>query len=50
MKQQFFLTHTIHQTEIPALLDSWVTNTQIVKMLCPQQKIACPHIFLKTLH
>jgi len=50
MKQQFFLTPTIRQTEIPALLDRWVTNTQSVKMSCPQQKIACPYIFLKTLH
>jgi hypothetical protein len=27
MKQLLFITHTINQTEIPVLLDSWVTNT-----------------------
>jgi hypothetical protein len=39
MKQQFVVTHTIHQTEIPALLDSWVKNTSSVKMLCAQKKL-----------
>ena len=34
MAQQFVVTRTIRQTEIPALLDSWVTNTP-VKMLFP---------------
>jgi hypothetical protein len=43
---QFVVTHTIRQTEIPALLYSSVTNTP-VKMLCPQ-KITCPYIFVKT--
>jgi hypothetical protein len=47
MKEQFVVTHTIRQTEIPALLDSWVTNTPSIKMLCPQ-KIVCPYIFVKT--
>jgi hypothetical protein len=37
MKGQFVLTHSIRQTEFPALLDSWVTNTPSVKMLCPQK-------------
>jgi len=46
MKQQFSVTHTIHQTVIPALLDIWFTNTS-VKMLCPQKEI-CPYIFIKT--
>jgi hypothetical protein len=47
MKQQFAVTHTICQSEIPALLDSWVTNTPSVKILHPQ-KIAIPYIFVKT--
>jgi len=34
MKQQFLVTHTTCQTEILALLDSWVTNTSSVKMMC----------------
>jgi hypothetical protein len=38
MKQQFIVTHTICQIEIPALLDSWVTNTPSVKMFYPQKK------------
>jgi hypothetical protein len=42
MQQQLVVTHTIRQTEIPALLDSWVTNAPSVKMFCPQQ-IACPY-------
>jgi hypothetical protein len=29
---QFSVTHTIRQTKIPALVDSWVTNTLFVKM------------------
>ena len=31
MKQQFFVTHTVHQNEIPTLLDGWVTNTPSVE-------------------
>jgi hypothetical protein len=49
MEHQFVVTHTVHQTEIPALLDSWVRNTPSVKMLRPQ-KIACPYISVKTQH
>jgi hypothetical protein len=37
-KRKFFVTQTISETEIPALPDSWVTNTLSVKMLCPQIK------------
>ena len=37
MKQQFFLTHTVCQIEIHALLHSWVTNALSVKTLCPQK-------------
>jgi len=33
MTHQFVLTHTIRQTEIPALLDSSVTNTLPVNSL-----------------
>ena len=46
MGKQFVVTHAICPTEIPALLDSWVTNTPSVKMLCPQ-KIPSPYIFVK---
>ena len=46
MKKQFVLTHAIRPTEIPAFLESWVTNTSSVKMLCPQ-KIASTYIFVK---
>ena len=42
MKRQFVVTHTILQTEISALLDSWVTNTP-VKMLCPQKNLLSFH-------
>ena len=37
MKRQSVITQAICQTEIPALLDSWATNTLSVKMLCPQK-------------
>jgi hypothetical protein len=47
MKWQFVSTHKIHQTEIHTLLNSWVTNATLVKMLSPQ-KIAGPYIFAKT--
>jgi hypothetical protein len=38
MKQQLVVTHTIRQTEIPPLPDTWVTNTLSVKMMCPQKE------------
>jgi hypothetical protein len=47
-KQQIVVAHTIRQTEIPALLDSWVINTPSVKLLCSQKRIACPYIFIET--
>jgi hypothetical protein len=37
MIQQFIITHSIDQTEIPTLLDSLVTNTPTAKMLRPQK-------------
>ena len=37
--KQFIVTHTIHQTEISSLLDSWVTNTPCVTVLYPKQKL-----------
>ena len=46
MSRQFAVTQTLRQTEISALLDSWVTNTPSVKMY--PQKIAFPYIFVKT--
>lgn len=33
MEQQFVITHTVCQTEICTLLDSWVINTPSKKML-----------------
>jgi len=37
MKHPFVVTHTIHQTEISTLLDSWVTDIPSVKNACPQK-------------
>jgi hypothetical protein len=34
-KRQFVVTHTILQTEIPALV-SWIEHDDSVKILCPQ--------------
>jgi hypothetical protein len=38
MQQHFVVTHTIRQTEIPALLDSWVASTPYVKMSWRKKK------------
>jgi hypothetical protein len=38
MRCLFVVSHTIHQTEITAISDSWVTNAPSVKMLRPQNK------------
>jgi hypothetical protein len=41
--------NSLDSSEIPALLDSWVTNTPSVKLYCPQKGVThC--IFLKTQH
>jgi len=37
MEPQFVVTYTIRETEIPALLYRWVTNTPFVTMLCKQR-------------
>jgi hypothetical protein len=37
MERQYVVTHTVRQTEFPALLDSWVTNTPSVKTLSPEK-------------
>lgn len=42
-KGQFVVPHTTDQSEIPALQDSWVTNTPSVKMLCPQKNCLSLH-------
>jgi len=38
MKRQLVVTHTVRETEISAFIDSWVTNTPSVKMLCRHKK------------
>jgi len=38
MKWQYVVTHTVCQTEISALLDTWFKNTPSVKMLFLQKK------------
>jgi hypothetical protein len=37
VKHLFFIAHTIHQTEIPALLDSWVKNIPSVSIFYPEK-------------
>jgi hypothetical protein len=46
-RRQFFVTHTIRQTEFLALLDSWVKDIHSLKMY-PQRKIAFLYMFVKT--
>jgi len=36
VKRQFVVMHTIRQSEIPVLLDSWFTDTPCFKTLCLQ--------------
>jgi DNA-binding XRE family transcriptional regulator len=47
MEQQYVTTHTIYQTEIQALLDSWITCKSFVKIFYPQQTVSV-YIFVKT--
>lgn len=47
-KIQFFVTHTIRQTEIPLQVDSWVTNTISVKNVV-STIFARPYIFVKNI-
>jgi hypothetical protein len=48
VKQQFVLSHTVGQIQMPALLDSQVKNTS-VNTLCPRQKKKndCQYSFFK---
>jgi len=46
VERQCVVTHTVCQTEIPALLDSSVANIPSVNILF-LLKIACSHIFVK---
>jgi hypothetical protein len=48
MKQKLVVTNTIRVTELPALVNSWATNTPSVKMLRPQN-IAPSYTFVETL-
>jgi hypothetical protein len=41
-----FLNHTIRENAIPALADSWISNTYSVNIFYPQN-IASPYIFAK---
>jgi len=47
VERRFVVTHTIRQTEIPALLDSSVASSPSIKILFPL-KITCSHIFVKS--
>jgi len=47
MKQQFHATHTIHQTNIPQLLDSLVTSTFCQNAVTTKNS---PYIIVQTLH
>jgi hypothetical protein len=45
MKRQFVVTHTIRQTEIPALVDTWFTNISSVNMFSPQKNYTSVGLF-----
>jgi len=47
MTEQFVITQKFSQTEIPILLNRWVTNTPSVKILS-RQNIASSYVFVKS--
>ena len=47
MKQQFVVTHTVRQTEIPTLLGSWFTNTSSVNIAVFTKRIVSTYIVVK---
>jgi hypothetical protein len=49
IKQQFFLTHTVLQIQIPALLGSLCYEQTFCQNVV-STKIGCPNIFAKTYH
>ena len=49
-RQQFVITHTVRQTEIPALLANWFINAPSVKMLSPKERIVSAYIIVKKEH
>lgn len=48
LKRQFFIKHTVCQNQTSVFLDSWVTDTTSVKMLCSQNSRLSLH-FLKNI-
>jgi len=55
MKQQFVITHTIRQTEIPALFviklfSTAGLQTHLLSKCCVHKTTASPYIFVKTQH
>jgi hypothetical protein len=48
LNQQRVITHTVPENEIPALLDSRVTNITSVEILCPQNNYF-PSVFVKNI-
>jgi hypothetical protein len=40
-KQQYVVTHTIRQNDVPDLLASWFTKTPSIKMSWPQKNCLC---------
>jgi hypothetical protein len=48
IKQQYVITHTIRQTEIPALLNSLFTNTPSVRIFFPQKY--CLSLYFRKKH
>jgi hypothetical protein len=49
MEKKLVATLKIHQTEFPALLDSFIPDLPSGNMLCPQM-IASPYIFTTVQH
>jgi hypothetical protein len=44
--QQFLVTHTIRQTEIPGSLDSWL-QASLLSHSCVHNSTVSPYIFVK---
>ena len=50
IKHETAINHTTRQSEIPALLESWVKNTHSCEDVISTQKNASVNIFVKTKH
>jgi hypothetical protein len=49
MKKQFVITHKIRQTEVPALLDRWLSHSFCQNVMSEKKRLVFPYIFFHVL-